>query len=54
MADLGELKIPAGTRPAAQAIIALTDQVCPELLDEEYTRLARSVVAKPARKRPEE
>ena len=52
MADLGELKIPAGTRPAAQAIIALTDQVCPELLDEEYAGLARSVVAKLARKRP--
>jgi Domain of unknown function (DUF6398) len=52
MADLGELKIPAATRPAAEAIIALTDQVCPELLDEEYAGLARSVVAKLARKRP--
>ncbi len=52
MADLGELKIPAGTRPAAEAIIALTDHVCHELLDEEYARLARSVVAKLARKRP--
>ncbi len=39
-------------RPAAEAIIALTDQVCPELLDEEYAKLARSVVAKLARKRP--
>ena len=52
MADLGELKIPAAMRPAAEAIIALTDQVCPELLDEEYAGLARSVVAKLARKRP--
>ena len=52
MADHGELKIPAGTRPVAQAIIALTDRVCPELLDEEYAGLARSVVAKLARKRP--
>ena len=52
MADLGEQKIPAAMRPAAEAIIALTDQVCPELLDEEYAGLARSVVAKLARKRP--
>jgi Domain of unknown function (DUF6398) len=52
MADMSELKIPAAMRPAAQAIIALTDQVCPELLDEEYAGLARSVVAKLARKRP--
>ena len=52
MTDLSELKIPAATRPAAEAIIALTDQVCPLLLDEEYAGLARSVVAKLARKRP--
>jgi len=52
MAELGDLKIPAATRPAAEAIIGLTDQVCPELLDDEYARLARSVVAKLARKRP--
>jgi hypothetical protein len=52
MADIGELKIPAAMRSAAQAIIALTDQVCPELLDEEYAALARNVVAKLARKRP--
>ena len=52
MADLGELKIPAAMRPVAEAIIALTDQVCLELLDEEYAELARSVVAKLARKRP--
>ena len=52
MADLSELKIPAAMHPAAEAIIALTDQVCPELLDEEYAGLARSVVAKLARKRP--
>jgi hypothetical protein len=52
MADPGELKIPAATQPAAEAIIALTDQVCAELLDEEYASLARSVIAKLARKRP--
>ncbi len=52
MTDLSELKIPAATRPAAEAIIALTDQVCPVLLDEEYAGLARIVIAKLARKRP--
>ena len=52
MTDPDELKIPAATRPAAEAIIALTDQVCPVLLDEEYAELARRVVAKLARKRP--
>jgi hypothetical protein len=52
MADAGELKIPVAMRPAAEAIIALTDQVCPELLDEEYAGLSRIVVAKLARKRP--
>jgi len=52
MTDLSELKIPAATRPAAEAIIALTGQVCPVLLDEEYAGLARRVVAKLARKRP--
>jgi hypothetical protein len=52
VADLGDLKIPVAVRPAAEAIIALTDRVCPELLDEEYAVLARSVVAKLARKRP--
>jgi hypothetical protein len=51
-ADLGELKIPPAMRPTAQAIITLTDQVCLELLDDEYADLARHVVAKLARKRP--
>jgi len=52
MADLDELKIPAAMRPTAEAIIALTDRVCTELLDEEYAALARAAVAKLARKRP--
>src|SRR5260370_31409979 len=52
MAEAGELRVPGAVRPAAEAIIALTDQVCPELLDEEYAELARIVVAKLARKRP--
>jgi uncharacterized protein DUF6398 len=52
MADLGELKIPAPMRAAAEMIISLTDGVCADLLDEEYANLARIVVAKLARKRP--
>ena len=52
MADLDELKIPTAMRPAADAIIALTDEVCADLLDEEYAGLARKVAAKLARKRP--
>jgi Domain of unknown function (DUF6398) len=52
VADLGELKIPVAMRAVAGAIIALTDEVCADLLDEEYAVLARQVVAKLARKRP--
>jgi hypothetical protein len=52
MADLGELKIPIAMRPAADAIIAWTDDICAQLLYEEYAVLARTVVAKLARKRP--
>jgi hypothetical protein len=52
MADVGELKIPAAMRPVAEPIIALTDHVCLESLDDEYADLARHVVAKLARKRP--
>jgi hypothetical protein len=39
-------------RPASERVIALTDKVCADLLDEEYAGLARQVVAKLARKRP--
>jgi hypothetical protein len=52
MADLGALKIPVAMRPAAEAIIVWTDEVCAALLDEEYAALARDVVARLARKRP--
>jgi len=52
MADLGELKIPVAMRAAAETIISLTDGVCADLLDQEYASLARTVVAKLARKRP--
>ena len=52
MTDLGELRIPAAMRPAVEQVIELTDQVCADLLDEEYAGLARHVVGKLARKRP--
>jgi hypothetical protein len=52
MTDLGALRIPAPMRRTAEQVIALTDKVCAELLDEEYADLARQVVAKLARKRP--
>jgi Domain of unknown function (DUF6398) len=52
MAELDELKIPKATRPVAEEIIKITDEVCAQLLDAEYALLARQVVAKLARKRP--
>jgi Domain of unknown function (DUF6398) len=52
VADLGELRIPAAMRATTERVIGLTDQVCADLLDEEYAGLARHVVAKLARKRP--
>jgi hypothetical protein len=51
VADLGDLRIPVAIRPIAEQVIKLTDQVCADLLDEEYAGLARQVVAKLARKR---
>jgi hypothetical protein len=47
-----ELRIPVAVRPVAEQVIALTDAVCADLLDEEYADLARHAVAKLARKRP--
>jgi uncharacterized protein DUF6398 len=52
MADPDDLRIPVAMRAEAGAIIALTDEVCADLLDEDYASLARKVVAKLARKRP--
>ena len=52
MTELDELNIPKATRPVAEEIIGITDEVCAKLLDAEYASLARQVVAKLARKRP--
>ena len=46
------MRIPVAMRPVTEQVIALTDAVCANLLDEEYSGLARHVVAKLARKRP--
>ncbi len=44
--------IPAKMQPAYDEIVALTDAVCCEHLDEEYAQLARKMAAALARKRP--
>jgi hypothetical protein len=46
------LRIPVAMREQAGQVIAVTDDVCIEHLDAEYARLARSMVARLARKRP--
>ena len=45
MTDLGDLRIPLAMEPVAKQVIALTDAVCADLLDEEYAALARHVAA---------
>ena len=47
-----ELNIPKATRPVAEEIVGITDEVCAKLLDAEYAGPARQAVAKLARKRP--
>jgi hypothetical protein len=46
------LRIPVAVRDRADEIIALTDALCREHLDDEYGELARRLVARLARKRP--
>lgn len=52
MVDLDELKIPKAMRSIVDEIVAVSDAVCLQLLDEEYADLARRAVARLARKRP--
>jgi hypothetical protein len=47
-----DLRIPSAMRDRAQAIIDVADAACHEHLDDEYGRLARTLVARLARKRP--
>lgn len=49
---LDELKIPSKLKPLVDEIVAITDEVCLAVLDEEYADLARRAVAKLSRKRP--
>ncbi len=44
--------IPQATRPHYERIVALTDAVCREYLNEEYAQLIRRLAAALARKRP--
>jgi len=44
--------VPAKMQPVYDEIVALTDAVCREHLDEDYAQLARSMAAALARKRP--
>jgi hypothetical protein len=45
-------KIPASTQPFYAALVALTDEVCREHLNDEYAELARKLAGALARKRP--
>jgi hypothetical protein len=45
-------KVPKNMQEKFDAIVALTDQVCNEHLDEEYAQLARQATAALCRKRP--
>jgi len=47
-----EASIPAGARPAFEAIVALTDRLCSEHLNAEYADLCRKLATALARKRP--
>jgi hypothetical protein len=44
--------IPTARRPAYEAVIALTDAVCRDHLNEEWAALCRELAASLARKRP--
>ena len=46
------LRIPTALQPHADQIFKLTDPLCAEHLDAEYSELVRKLVAKLARKRP--
>jgi hypothetical protein len=47
-----EPSIPASARPAYDAVVALTDTICREHLNEEYRELCRRLAGVLARKRP--
>src|SRR3954447_22980994 len=47
-----ERSIPKAMRPTYEAVVALTDGVCAQHLDDDYARLAREMTAALCRKRP--
>jgi hypothetical protein len=49
---MDHLNVPLAVRPYADQVVAVTDAVCREHLDQEYADLCRRVMAKLARKRP--
>lgn len=52
MTNRSSESVPASTKPAYQAIITLTDEVCRGYLNEEYAALARKLTSALSRKRP--
>lgn len=50
--DLAALRVPVALRDAAAEIVAHTDRVALDVLDADYARIAREIVARLARKRP--
>lgn len=52
MIKLDELRIPKAALPAAAQVVAVTDKLCAEHLDEQYADLCRQLTAMLARKRP--
>lgn len=49
---MDQMNVPAVVRPYADQVVAVTDSVCREHLDVEYSDLCRRVVGKLGRKRP--
>lgn len=49
---MNQVDVPRAVRPYADQVVALTDAVCREHLDEEYADLCRALVGKLGRKRP--
>lgn len=49
---MSEIRVPKSIAPYADRIVAITDRVCAEHLDEEYAALCRAAIAKLGRKRP--
>jgi len=49
---MDHVNVPHAVRPYADQVVAVTDAVCREHLDNEYADLCRRVVGKLARKRP--